>query len=161
MEAARGGATPWRERGAAGAVRYALDTNIVVAALNGVPPVPERLAALQAADIVLPAPVVAELFFGARASSRARENVARVDRLVALFGLQPFDEPAVRRFAEIKAELRGLGKAKSDFDLAIASIALVHGATLVTHDAALHDGSIGGLLVEDWLASAPVTPPRR
>ncbi|KYF75670.1 hypothetical protein BE11_42725 [Sorangium cellulosum] len=140
---------------------FALDTNIVVAALNGVPPVPERLAALQATDIVLPAPVVAELFFGARASNRARENVARVERLVALFGLQPFDEAAVRRFGELKAELRGLGRAKSDFDLAIASIALVHGATLVTHDAALLDGSIVGLLVEDWLASDPATPPRR
>jgi hypothetical protein len=37
----------------------------------------------------------------------------------------------------------------------------VHGATLVTHDAALLDGSIVGLLVEDWLASGPATPPLR
>ena len=26
---------------------------------------------------------------------------------------------------------------------------------LVTHDAALQDGAIGGLVVEDWLDSAP------
>jgi tRNA(fMet)-specific endonuclease VapC len=136
-------------------VKYALDTNAVVAALNGVPPVPTKLATLQASDIVLPAPVIAELYFGARASSRVRENVARVDRLLALFGVQPFDEAAARRFAEIKAELRKAGRAKSDFDLAIASIALVHDATLITHDAALLDGSIIGLLVEDWLANAP------
>jgi predicted nucleic acid-binding protein len=51
----------------------------------------------------------------------------------------------------IKAELRKLGRAKSDFDLAIARIALAHGARLVTHDAALLDGSIDGLVVEDWL----------
>lgn len=140
-------------------MRYALDTNAVVAALNGIPSVKAKLAALQATDILLPAPVVAELFFGARASNRVRENVARVDQLVALFGLQSFDEAAVRRFAEIKAELRKVGRAKSDFDLAIASIALVHGATLVTHDAALLDGSIAGLLVEDWLAPEPAAPP--
>jgi len=136
-------------------VRYALDTNAVVAALNGVPPVPAKLAALQAMDIVLPAPVIAELYFGARASNRMRENVARIDRLLALFGLQSFDEAAARKFAEIKADLRRVGRAKSDFDLAIASIALVHDATLVTHDAALLDGSIAGLTVEDWLAPAP------
>ncbi len=136
-------------------MKYALDTNAVVAALNGLPPVPATLATLQAVDIVLPSPVIAELYFGARASNRVRENVARVDRLFALFGVQPFDEAAARRFAEVKAELRKAGRAKSDFDLAIASIALVHDATLITHDAALLDGSIIGLLVEDWLAKHP------
>jgi predicted nucleic acid-binding protein len=35
--------------------------------------------------------------------------------------------------------------------LMIAYTALEHGATLVTHDAALLDGAIDGLLVEDWL----------
>jgi tRNA(fMet)-specific endonuclease VapC len=141
-------------------VKYALDTNAIVAALNGVPPVTTRLAALQAANILLPAPAVAELYFGERASGRVRENVALVDRLVELFGSEPFDEAAARRFAEVKAELRRLGRAKSDFDLAIASIALGHGATLVTHDAALLDGSINGLAVEDWLVPVAVVPPR-
>jgi tRNA(fMet)-specific endonuclease VapC len=113
---------------------------------------------LEAANIMLPAPVIAELYFGARASNRVRENVARVDRLLALFDLQPFDEAAARRFAEVKVELRRVGRAKSDFDLAIASVALVNGATLVTHDAALLDGSIIGLLVEDWVGPASPAP---
>ncbi|XXY12520.1 type II toxin-antitoxin system VapC family toxin [Sorangium sp. So ce216] len=81
-------------------------------------------------------------------------------QLLTFFGLQPFDEAAARRFAEIKADLRKMGRAKSDFDLAIASIALVHGATLITHDAALLDGSVVGLAVEDWLAPDPAAPPR-
>jgi tRNA(fMet)-specific endonuclease VapC len=140
-------------------VRHALDTNTVVAALNGVAPVLTRLAALQPVDVVLPSPVIAELYFGARASNRVRENLARVDRLLALFGLQPFDGASARRFAEVKAGLRRVGRAKSDFDLAIASIALVNGATLVTHDAALLDGSIIGLLVEDWLVPTEAAPP--
>ncbi len=37
----------------------------------------------------------------------------------------------------------------------IACTAIEHEATLVTHDAALKDGAIGGLVVEDWLDSAP------
>jgi len=136
-------------------VRYALDTNVVVAALNGVPLVQDKLAALQAVDIMLPAPVIAELYFGACASNRMRKNIARIDRLLAVFSFRSFDEAAARKFAELKAELRRVGHAKSDFDLAIASIALVHDTTLVTHDAALRDGSIVGLKVEDWLASVP------
>lgn len=94
----------------------------------------------------------------APAPRTARENIARVDELVARFGLQPFDEAAARRFAEVKADLRAKGRAKSDFDLAIASIALVHAATLITHDAALLDGSITLLLVEDWLPRDPGVP---
>lgn len=36
----------------------------------------------------------------------------------------------------------------------IACTAIEHEATLVTHDAALKDGAIGGLVVADWLDSA-------
>lgn len=61
----------------------------------------------------------------------------------------------------MKYALRRLGRAKSDFDLAIASIALTHGATLVTHDTALLDGSIDGLAVEDWLVPVAAAPPRQ
>ena len=132
-------------------MRYALDTNIVVAALNGIPSVSLKLTSLQARDIVFPAPVIAELYFGARASTRVKENVARIDRLLERFVVSPFDDGAARMFAEVKAGLRAKGLAKSDFDLAIASIALANSATLITHDAALLDGSIPRLLVEDWL----------
>jgi predicted nucleic acid-binding protein len=41
------------------------------------------------------------------------------------------------------------------FDLMIACTAIEYGATLVTHDGALKDGTIGELIAEDWLESAP------
>jgi len=44
------------------------------------------------------------------------------------------------------------GVVKSDFDLIIACTALEHGATLITSDAALLDGSIPELRSENWLA---------
>jgi predicted nucleic acid-binding protein len=37
----------------------------------------------------------------------------------------------------------------------IACTAIEHDATLVAHDAALKDGAISGLVVENWLDSAP------
>jgi predicted nucleic acid-binding protein len=43
---------------------------------------------------------------------------------------------------------------KTDFDLAIAVIALEQQAVLVTNDQALQDGSIVGLDVEDWLSGS-------
>lgn len=49
------------------------------------------------------------------------------------------------------AELERRGRSKSDFDLMIACAALEQRAILVTHDSALKDESIAGLVVEDWL----------
>lgn len=138
----------------------ALDTNVLVAALNQVERVTARLAAIDPGDILLPDLVIAELLFGAHTSARVAENLAKVDRLVVTFRTAPFDLRAARRFAEIKADLRSRGRIKQDFDLAIASVALVHAATLITHDGGLLDGAIAGLVVEDWLAD-PATPPGR
>ena len=43
----------------------------------------------------------------------------------------------------------------ANFDLMIACTAIEHEAALVTHDTALKDGAIGGLVVENWLDSGP------
>ena len=51
----------------------------------------------------------------------------------------------------VRAGLVARGIAKGDLDLLIACTALAHGATLVTNDTALKDGSITQLVVEDWL----------
>ena len=134
-------------------MRYALDTNAVVAALNGLEPLLGRLQAVDAGDLLLPAPVLAELIFGAQSSARVAENISRLDRLAASFAVVPFGPGAARRFGEIKAILRKRGLSKQDFDLAIASIALETDAVLVTHDAALIDGTVPRLRVEDWIGT--------
>jgi len=58
-------------------------------------------------------------------------------------------------FAAERAQLERIGRKKSDFDLMIACTPIEHEVTLVTHDAALKDGAICGLVVEDWLDSVP------
>jgi predicted nucleic acid-binding protein len=52
----------------------------------------------------------------------------------------------------VRAEVEHRGRPKSDFDLMIACTAIEQEATLVTNDGALNDGTIDGLVVEDWLA---------
>jgi predicted nucleic acid-binding protein len=115
---------------------YVLDTNIVVAALNGDERAVRRLR---------------NLLYGAAKSLRRDANVARVKRLSASFRVAPVDEELIERYSVVRAEVENTGRTKSDFDLLIACSALRLGATLVTHDAALKAGDIAGLVVEDWL----------
>jgi tRNA(fMet)-specific endonuclease VapC len=133
-------------------VRYVVDTNIAIAMLAQRQPVVERLSNVLPEELGLSVVVIAELLFGARRSTRVRQNVARVQALEAQFPVLPVTRPIVERYGVVRAELAERGVAKSDFDLVIACTALEHGATLVTNDGALKDGAIAGLVVEDWLS---------
>jgi len=133
-------------------VRYVLDTNIAVAALNLHPAVLARLEAVPAAELGLPLLVIGELTYGAHRSRRVAENLARIRSLRESFPVLPVTEGVIERYAVVRSELESQGRPKADFDLVIACTALQHGAVLVTHDTALLDGAIAGLVVEDWLA---------
>ncbi len=130
---------------------YVFDTNVVIAAFNGDSGVAERLEDLDPGDVILCSPVLAELEFGARCSSRKEENLARIGNLIASTRYEPFDLHAARLFGEVKADLRRKGVLKTDFDLAIAMMAMVAGAVLISDDNTFFDGSIPGLEVENWL----------
>jgi len=99
--------------------------------------------------------VLAELLFGAEKSTRRDQNLARVQQLTDRFPVLPVNLDVVARYATVRAEVERRGRRKSDFDLIIACTALEHGATLVTNDGALKNGSIAGLAVEDWLTDVP------
>jgi tRNA(fMet)-specific endonuclease VapC len=59
-------------------VNYCLDTNIVIAALNGDKRVLDRLNAIAHQDTIIPLIVIAELLYGAYRSVRRDANLARV-----------------------------------------------------------------------------------
>ena len=136
-------------------MKYVLDTNIAVAALNVHPMVVSRLAGLSRDEVGLPLLVLAELLFGARNSRRMSENRAKVERLRASVPILAVTEAVAERYSIIRADVERRGRPKSDFDLVIACTALEHGAVLVTNDGSLKDGSIEGLEVQDWLATPP------
>lgn len=136
-------------------MRYALDTNVVVYALNGHPAVTRRLNSILSRDrAILPAVALAELRYGALSSQRVAENLARIDRLLDVVVFAPVDQAVAERFATIKSGLRQRGLSKSDADLLIAATALELDATLVTSDRALQDGAIQDLRIEDWATSS-------
>jgi len=61
--------------------RFLLDTNIVIALLEGDEGVLSKLDV--ASEIIISAVVVGELFFGAAKSARAAENTAKVERFAS------------------------------------------------------------------------------
>jgi len=126
-----------------------LDTNIVVAYFNGDRRVVARLMDKLPA-IALPAPVVAELDFGAKASQNKKKNLETLDELVSLVPVLPFDLDAARKLGSIKSELRQIGKPTGEVDAMIAAIALVHDSILVSGNIR-HFQYINNLKLECWI----------
>jgi len=132
-------------------VRYVLDTNTAIAAMNGIQAVRSRLSRVEANDVGIPLVAVAELIYGAHVSHRRDENLASLAALRRSIPTLPLTEPIVGRYGAMRAALRSRGVSKSDFDLLIACTALDQDAVLVTDDRALLDGTMAGLKAENWL----------
>jgi tRNA(fMet)-specific endonuclease VapC len=71
--------------------------------------------------------------------------------LLSKIHIVPVDELVAQRFGTLKAHLRSIGQIVPDFDLLIASTALVYGYSVVTHNTR-HFVRIPGLVVVDRLA---------
>ena len=67
-----------------------LDTNVVVAFLNGDKPVLKRIQ-VEIDEIALSTLVVAELDYGAKVSQKSEENLEKLYRLVDIVQVVPFD----------------------------------------------------------------------
>lgn len=128
-----------------------LDTDTCIGLLRGRDEVLERRAA--ATDELVTTWVTAgELFFGAARSTDPDGNAAIVVHFLATLRVLGPDLSSSRLFGELKARLRAEGNIVADADLFIASIALAHGATVVTGNRR-HFERVPGLASEDWLRS--------
>jgi tRNA(fMet)-specific endonuclease VapC len=125
-----------------------LDTNVVVAFLNGDKSILKRIRA-EVDKIALNTLVVAELDYGAKASQRAKENLETLYHLLDICQVVPFDLECAKVFGTIKSKLRSLGRPTGEMDGLIAATAMAHKATLITADKK-HFENIEGLKVEVW-----------
>lgn len=127
-----------------------LDTNVCVGWLGGKDlGVKRQLASLKRDEVALCSVVKAELLYGARASTRVRENLERLETLFALFPSLPFDDAAAEHYGTLRAQLRRSGTPIGGTDMLIASIALATDATLVTRNEKQFR-LVPGLRVEVW-----------
>lgn len=131
-------------------MKYLLDANAVVAALNGHAAINARIRVEHPADIGLPAIVAHELYYGAFKSERRERNVDLVDALQ--FEVLTFDREDARQAGEIRAELAKQGRPIGPYDVLIAGQAKARGLTLVTHNVTEFN-RVTGLAVEDWEAT--------
>jgi len=132
-------------------MRYLLDTNICIVYLNDRhAQVVQKLKDMKPQHLFLCQIVKAELVYGAYKSSRQAENLALLELFFNQFQSLPFNDDAVDIYGEIRANLAKTGRPIGPNDLIIASIAVAHNATLVTHNVR-EFSRISQLNIEDWM----------
>lgn len=119
-----------------------LDTNVVSEPLKKQPD-PRVLAWLDAQDVgtlYLAAITLAELRYGVASLPAGKRRTSLHDhleqRVLPLFNgrMLPFDEPASRAYANLRAQARGKGLAISNANGYIAATAVANGLTVATRD---------------------------
>lgn len=130
---------------------YLLDTNAVIALMKNKQSVVERIRQVGRSELVICAPVEAELWFGVNKSNRVDENRRHLLNLLEWLPSLPFAGEATRLCGEIRADLARKGTPIGPYDLQIAAIALANDCVLVTHNTG-EFSRIAGLKLEDWEA---------
>jgi tRNA(fMet)-specific endonuclease VapC len=134
-------------------VTYLLDTNACIAVINGKPSsVRARLQKALGAgvQVLVPAIVAFELWYGVAKSARPEVNAARVETFFAgPVSMLPFDEEDAKRSGQVRAALETAGTPIGAYDLLIAGQALRHNITLVTANTR-EFRRVKGLVWEDW-----------
>ena len=131
-------------------MRYLLDTNILIAALKGVPRVREKLETIPLSEIALSPVVLGELEHGVEKSQQQQRNRERLTRVVEGLPLIPLDAQTSQRYGVIRAELERRGTPIGANDCWIAAQALSLGVVLITDNMG-EFSRVKGLPLENWL----------
>jgi tRNA(fMet)-specific endonuclease VapC len=134
-------------------VTHLLDTDTCIYWLKGLQPVRTRLEAIGIDQVALSSITIAELYFGAYNSAKVSDNLARAEAFVQQLRIFPLNDSILKKFGQIKADLRRLGQPLADFDLLIASTALVEEQILVTNNTR-HYARIPSLHLESWMPAS-------
>jgi len=135
--------------------RYLLDTNVVSEMVrNPLGRVEQRVLLVGENGIAISAVVAAELRFGVE-RKRSVRLAAKIDAVLARIPVLPWDLPADRAYAKLRAELERAGTPIGANDMLIAAHALALNCVLVTDNEA-EFRRVPGLTVENWLRDPAV-----
>ena len=126
-----------------------LDTDHCIALLRGQLDLNDHVSPQE--ELATTAISVAELTHGAHRSRHSEDNMARLEVLLSVLVILPFDEAAGRKFGALKAELEVRGNPLDNLDLQIASIAIENKCQILTNNSR-HFSRIEGLQLMNWLA---------
>ena len=125
---------------------YLLDTNIVIAMVANDAAVQEGIR--NAGEVYLAAPVIGELYYGARKSGKTAENVETINRLTQRFPRLDCDLETAQWYGIIRNRLQRKGRPIPNNDIWISAIAIQHDLVLVTRDS--HFDEVDTLQVQRW-----------
>ncbi len=127
---------------------YLLDTNVIIFFFKGKFGIDERIARVDIANCYISEITLAELRYGAYASSNPEKHLLQVDQLIENLAVLPITT-AIDSFAKEKSRLRKIGNLIDDFDLLIGCTAIINEMTLVTNNTK-HFTRLTDLKIEDW-----------
>lgn len=123
--------------------KISLDTNIVIRLLKNDPLVTKKLTS--SSNFFLPVPVIAELLFAAKNSSRIKENTIIFNKFIDFCNVLNITKETADHYSTIRLDLRKRGCPVPENDLWIASVCKEHSLTLATGD--YHFDNIHGLRI--------------
>jgi len=126
-----------------------LDTNICIYALNNPSNVLIQNFQDHADQICISTITEYELTFGAYKSTRAGENIFKLQRFIARLEVLQLSSAAAEHAGHIRAELEQAGTPIGPYDTLIAGHARSEGLTLVTNNQREFD-RVSGLLIDNW-----------
>ena len=130
---------------------FLLDTNICSAHMRRPGGLAHRFVQ-HVGGLAIPSVVLAELYAGAYRHPNPPRLLGLIVDLLREVQVLDFDAACAKQFGRLQASLLGQGISTSTADLMIASVAMVHDLTLVTHNTSDFQ-NIAGLRLADWLVS--------
>ena len=127
---------------------HLLDTNICSAHMRRPGGLAHRFFQ-HAGGLTISTVVLAELYAGAYKRPNPNRILSLIADLLLEITVLDFDQACAREFGKVKGELLQKGVSIPEVDLMIATSALVHNLTLVTHNTADFQ-NIPYLRLEDW-----------
>jgi tRNA(fMet)-specific endonuclease VapC len=101
-------------------------------------------------EIALSFMSIGELFYGAEISAYPVENKLLVEKFLLTVAIIQTDIPILKRFGEIKSDLKKGSRLVPDADILIAATALEKAEALITGNAS-HFARIAGLKIDNWI----------
>lgn len=131
-------------------MKYYLDTNIVIYAVNGkFPKILKHMEDIPSQSIVIPSIVMAEIEYGIQKCKNYHYTLNKYSKFTDVFQKESFTNSMAKTYGKIRALLEKGGKIIGPNDLIIASQVIHNDGILVTHN--INEFSrISGLKFEDW-----------
>jgi len=131
-------------------VSFLLDTNICSAHFRRPAGLTHRFFQ-HGGRLYIASVVLGELYAGAYKLDNPVPLLKGIQDLLTEVEVLPYDQQCAETFGKVRGSMLRVGKPVNLVDLMIASVALVHDLTLVTHNTRDFQ-NVPSLRLEDWLA---------